>query len=66
MAKLTARQRAALPSKCFALPKKRKYPIPDWAHVGFAKGRAKTQRRRRRLTRREYLEIKRRLAKGPC
>lgn len=48
------------------MPKKRKYPIPDWEHVGFAKGRAKTQRRRRKLTKREYLEIKRRLARGPC
>lgn len=33
MAKLTGKQRKKLPKKAFAIPSKRKYPIPDKAHA---------------------------------
>lgn len=40
MAKLTAKARAGLVNSEFALPGKRKYPIPDRAHAANAKARA--------------------------
>jgi hypothetical protein len=40
MAKLTSAQRNALPSSAFALPKQRKFPMEDAAHVANAKARA--------------------------
>lgn len=43
MAKLTSKQRKALPSKDFALPKERKYPINDRSHAINAKARAQQQ-----------------------
>ncbi len=33
MAKLTAKRRKSLPKSAFALPSKKKYPIPDKAHA---------------------------------
>lgn len=39
MAKLTTKQRKALPASDFAEPAKRKYPIPDRAHAANAKSR---------------------------
>lgn len=39
MAKLTAKQRKALPSSAFAEPGKRKYPMQDRAHAANAKSR---------------------------
>lgn len=33
MAKLTAKKRNKLPKKAFAIPSKRKYPIPDKSHA---------------------------------
>jgi hypothetical protein len=33
MAKLSAKKRSKMKSKTFALPEKRKYPIPDKAHA---------------------------------
>jgi len=33
MAKMTAKRRNHLPKSAFALPSKRKYPIPDLAHA---------------------------------
>jgi hypothetical protein len=43
MAKLTSKQRNALPDKEFALPSEHKYPIPDRAHAANAKARAQQQ-----------------------
>jgi hypothetical protein len=40
MAKLTTKTRAKLPKSEFALPKERKYPMPDKAHAVNAKARA--------------------------
>jgi hypothetical protein len=40
MAKLTAKTRNALPKSEFALPKERKFPIPDASHAANAKARA--------------------------
>jgi len=40
MAKLTSSERNSLPTKVFALPKKRKYPIPDKSHAVDALSRA--------------------------
>lgn len=40
MAELTARARKEIPTKKFALPKERKYPINDKAHAANAKSRA--------------------------
>lgn len=40
MTKLTADQRKKIPSKKFALPGSRKYPIQDKAHAANAKARA--------------------------
>lgn len=40
MAKLTGKRRKKLPKKSFALPGKRKYPIPDKAHAKNALSRA--------------------------
>ncbi|MFJ7297538.1 DUF6582 domain-containing protein [Streptomyces collinus] len=40
MAKLKAKQRKKLPKKSFALPGKRKYPIPDKSHARNALARA--------------------------
>lgn len=43
MAKLTTKQRNELPSKEFALPEERKYPIFDRSHAINAKARAQQQ-----------------------
>lgn len=40
MAKLTAKQRKALPKSAFGLPGKRAYPMPDKSHARNAKARA--------------------------
>lgn len=43
MAKLTAKQRNALPSSAFAMPGERKYPVQDKSHAANAKARAQQQ-----------------------
>lgn len=43
MAKLTSKQRNALPAKEFALPKERKYPVENKSHAANAKARAQQQ-----------------------
>jgi hypothetical protein len=40
MARLTAKSRNALPSKAFAIPGKRAYPIEDRGHAKAALGRS--------------------------
>jgi len=41
MAKLTGKQRKKLPKSSFAIPSKRKFPIPDKAHARNALARVK-------------------------
>lgn len=43
MAKLTSKQRNAIPSREFGLPSERKYPMPDKSHARDAKARASAQ-----------------------
>lgn len=43
MAKLTAKQRNAIPSSKFGLPGERKYPEEDKSHAANAKSRAQQQ-----------------------
>ena len=43
MARLTTKERNALPSSKFAIPSERKYPIEDAAHRANAKSRASGQ-----------------------
>jgi hypothetical protein len=43
MAKLTSKDRNALPKKTFGLPGQRKYPMPDASHAANAKSRAAAQ-----------------------
>lgn len=43
MAKLTTKQRKALPAKTFGEPGKRAYPMPDKSHAVNAKARATQQ-----------------------
>ena len=40
MPKLTTKKRKSLPSKDFALPKERKFPVNDRSHAANAKARA--------------------------
>ena len=40
MAKLTTKKRNALPTSTFALPKERKFPLPDASHARNALARA--------------------------
>ena len=43
MAKLSTKQRKALPKSDFGLPGQKKYPMPDKAHAANAKARATQQ-----------------------
>lgn len=43
MAKLSSKQRKALPKSDFGLPGEKKYPMPDKAHAANAKARATQQ-----------------------
>ncbi|MDQ3107707.1 MAG: hypothetical protein M3Q68_07885 [Actinomycetota bacterium] len=73
MAKLTARKRAALPSKAFGLPEKARtekakkvsgnYPIPDDAHAISAKRLSRRQRKAGNLTKDEFDRINRKADK---
>jgi len=49
--------RSKLKKSQFGLPGKRKYPIPDRKHASNAKGRAKQQRKRGKLSRSAYKTI---------
>lgn len=50
MAKLTTKQRKKIPSRKFALPGERKYPITDKKHAANAKARATQQVKKGNLT----------------
>jgi hypothetical protein len=73
MAKLTPKQRAALPAKAFGLPEKARtpearketgnYPIPDAGHAISAKRLARKQRKDGNLTKDELERIDRKAAK---
>ena len=43
MAVLTTKARAAIPTRQFALPSERKYPLEDRSHAANAKARAQQQ-----------------------
>jgi len=57
VATLTAAERRRLPRREFAEPEKRKYPIPDRAHAGNAKARARQAVKAGRMTRAEQQRI---------
>ena len=59
MAKLTSKQREALPDSKFGLPEERKYPMPDEAHARNAKARAAQQEERGSITPAEERSIDR-------
>jgi hypothetical protein len=52
-----ALQRSKLKKSQFGLPGKRKYPMPDKKHAVNAKGRAKQQLKKGRLSRAAYEKI---------
>lgn len=52
-----ALKRSKLRKSQFGLPGKRKYPIPDKAHAANAKGRAKQQLKKGKLSRSAYKKI---------
>lgn len=57
MAKLTAKQRNALPDSAFALPKQRKYPINDASHAANAKARATQMENKGKLSKASEAKI---------
>lgn len=57
MAKLDAAERKDIPTKKFALPKERKYPIEDKSHAANAKARAKQMFKQGQITKAQYDEI---------
>ena len=52
-----ALKRSKLSKSQFGLPGKRKYPIPDKEHAANAKGRAKQQLKKGKLSRSAYKKI---------
>ena len=52
-----ALQKARLKKSQFGLPVKRKYPMPDAEHAANAKGRAKQQLKKGKLSRNTYEKI---------
>lgn len=57
MAKLSARRRRKLPKSSFGLPGRRAYPMHDRSHAINAKGRARQQLNKGRLSRSSYNKI---------
>jgi hypothetical protein len=67
MADLRSKRRARIPTRKFGLPQKARtadakkdsgnYPMPDRKHAANAKGRAKQQLKRHRLSRSKYERI---------
>ncbi len=54
---MKAKEERKLKKSQFGLPGKRKYPMPDASHASNAKGRAKQQLKRGKLTRAAYEKI---------
>ena len=50
-------KRKKLKKSQFGLPGKRKYPMPDKEHAINAKGRAKQQRKRGKLSKSDYKKV---------
>ncbi len=50
MAKLSTKERKAIPKKEFGLPDEKKYPMPDREHAGLAKGRASEMEKKGKLS----------------
>jgi hypothetical protein len=50
-------KRSTLKKSRFGLPKERKYPMPDKEHAANAKGRAKQQLKKGKLSRSAYEKI---------
>ena len=50
MAKLTAKQRRAIPTSKFGLPEERKYPLNNPSHAANAKSRASQQEAKGNIT----------------
>lgn len=63
MAQLTTKKRKALPTKVFALPNQRKYPLNDLHHAYNAKSRAAQQLAAGGITHAQYAEITRKANK---
>lgn len=59
MAKLTTKQRNALPKSAFALPEKRAYPIEDKSHAKNAKARATQMEEKGKLSKSTEAKIDR-------
>lgn len=57
MAVLSSHERNNLPDHTFALPEKRKYPIPDKSHAANAKARARQELHFGRLSRGDYRRV---------
>jgi hypothetical protein len=57
MARLKAKARRRLKKSSFGLPGSRKYPMHDRRHAANAKGRAKQQLKKGRLSRSSYNKI---------
>ncbi len=57
MAKLSSKERKALPKSEFAEPKARKYPVPDKAHARNAKSRASEMEHKGKLSKGEERKI---------
>lgn len=50
MAKLTTKERKALPKSAYGLPGKKAYPMPDKAHAANAKARASQMQKAGKLS----------------
>ena len=59
MGKLTTKARKDLPSRDFALPKSRKYPVENAAHAKDAKARASEMENKGRISRATEAKIDR-------
>ncbi len=57
MAKLTAARRKRIPKTAFGIPSKRAYPMQDRRHAGLAKGRAKQQLNKGKISKTTYQRI---------
>jgi hypothetical protein len=59
MAKLTTKARKALPSRDFAMPKERKYPVENASHARDAKARASEMEHKGRISKSTEAKIDR-------
>jgi hypothetical protein len=57
VATLSSRRRKSLKASTFGIPSKRAYPMPDKSHASNAKGRAKQQLKKGKISRSTYNTI---------